>query len=75
MEILIELPEKGIAATYITERDDSISFTARLKFFSGQRPPVFIRFYKTEMGWSSAFEDSEIIEALGRGVDTQLQLF
>ena len=69
MEIQIQLLHKGINATYAIEQSDTITYNALLRDYSGSKPPAFIRFYKTEMGWSSAFEESELISQLGKFVD------
>jgi len=69
MQVQIELPATVQKAVYGIERPDAISFQARLISYEGSMPPSFIRLYKTDMGWSSAFEDKELIAAIGRKID------
>ena len=53
------------SCTYLVQQIDSIAYTARLFQWKGEKPPVYIRFYKTDMGWTSAFEEDELIQGLG----------
>jgi hypothetical protein len=69
MNVKIALFEKGLVATYNVVRVDNITFNARLKAYSGSKPPSYIKFYKTELGWGSAFEDADLIGELGSAVD------
>ena len=69
MEIKIALFHKGIMATYIIDKIDANIFHARLKEFAGDKPPLFIKFIKTELGWKSAFTDAELIRELGSAID------
>ena len=69
MNVKIALFEKGLLATYSVNKIDEITFNARLREFSGiKKPPAFIKFYKTETGWGSAFEDAALIRELGEAV-------
>ena len=72
MEITIALFHKGLYATFQIDKIDPVTFNARLKAYTGDKPPSFIKFYRTELGWRSAFEDVELIRELGMGVDNVL---
>ncbi len=70
MQIKIALFQKGLMATYHIDRVDEITFNARLRAYTGDsKPPDYIKMYKTEAGWRSAFEDAELIRELGAAVD------
>ena len=73
MNVKISVSEKGLLATYSVDKVDETTFNARLKTFSGnKKPPAFIKFYKTESGWSSAFEDAALIGELGAAIESTL---
>jgi len=69
MQVQIELAATAQKAVYGFERPDAISYQARLVSYEGPMPPSFIRLYKTDLGWSSAFEDKELITAIGKKID------
>jgi hypothetical protein len=73
MDVKIALFHKGLMATYKIDQVDTATYNARLKTFSGDAPPPsYIKFYKTEVGWRSAFEDAELIRELGAAVEGNL---
>ena len=73
MNVKIALFQKGLMATYFIDKMDELTFNARLRAYSGDnKPPVYIKFYKTEQGWRSEFEDAELIRELGAAVDETL---
>ena len=74
MNVKIALFHKGLMATYMIDRVDPLTYNARLKDYSGEAPPppTYIKFYKTELGWRSAFEDAELIRELGTAVEEDL---
>lgn len=72
MNVKIAVSEKGLLATYSVDKIDETTFNARLQTFSGKKPPAFIKFYKTESGWTSAFEDAALIGELGAAVESTL---
>ena len=69
MDINVALSDKGLLATYSVEKEDMITYNIRLKDYSGNQPPLYIKLYKTEMGWSSAFEDADLVRELGIAID------
>ena len=72
MEITVALPDKGPMATYLVEQEDNITYNVRLKAFTGHyKPPLYIKLYKTELGWTSAFESAGLIEKLGSAIEQQ----
>ena len=72
MEVKIALFQKGLRATYKIHQIDNTTFNAVLRDFAGDnRPPDYIKFYKSEAGWRSAYEDGELIRELGLAVDNQ----
>lgn len=71
MEIKIALFQQALMATYYVDKEDPSTFNLRLKNFSGVKtPPSYIKIYKTELGWRSAFEDAELIRELGIAIDS-----
>jgi hypothetical protein len=69
MNVKIALFQKGLMATYQIDRIDEITVNAKLRSFSGDsKPPAFIKLYKTDNGWRSAFEDAELIRELGEAI-------
>ena len=69
MEIKVTL-SKGHLATYLVEKEDIITYNIRLKAFSGEnKPPLYMKMYKTELGWTSAFEDAELVKELGSAIE------
>jgi hypothetical protein len=70
MNVKIALFHKGLLATYHIDKVDEITFNAVLRDYSGEpKPPAYIKFYRTALGWRSAFEDAELIRELGAAVD------
>ncbi len=70
MDVKIALFHKGLLATYKVDRVDTVTYNARLRDYSGEAaPPRYIKFYKTELGWRSAFEDAELIRELGAAIE------
>ena len=70
MEVKIALFQKGLRATYRIQQIDSITFNAILRDFTGDsRPPDYIKFYKSESGWRSAYNDWELIRELGSAIE------
>jgi len=73
MDVKIALFQKGLMATYHIDKVDRITYNALLRTYSGETPPPsYIKFYKTEDGWRSAFEDEELIRELGLAVEDNL---
>jgi hypothetical protein len=69
MTVKIALFQKGLMATYHIDRIDDITVNARLRSFSGDsKPPAFIKLFKTDLGWRSAFDDAELIRELGDAI-------
>ena len=64
MEIQIQLPLRGLKATYLITRNNDHTITARLRNYTGKTPPSYIRFYKTADGWASALEDAALVQAI-----------
>lgn len=60
----------GVKATYNVEQVDDTTYTIRLKNYTGDsKPPLFIRLYKTDKGWNSAFSDVDMIKDIGEAID------
>ena len=73
MNVKIAVSKNGLLATYSVDKIDETTFNARLKTFSGsKKPPAFIKFYRTESGWSSAFQDAALIGELGAAVESTM---
>lgn len=72
MDVKIDLFHKGLQATYKIDQVDGLTYNARLRDYSGEKPPAYIKFYKTDLGWHSAFEDNELIRELGLAVEENL---
>ena len=73
MEIKVNDINTGFAATYTVEQEDPITYNIRLRNFDGeQKPPLYIKLYKTELGWRSAFEDADLIRELGLAIDEKI---
>ncbi len=70
MDVKIALFDRGMMATFSVEQIDTTTFTIRLKSFDGGiKPPLYIKLQKTDMGWSSALEDKELVKEIGMAID------
>ena len=72
MDVKIALFHKGLLVTYKIDQVDLITFNARLKDYIGDsKPPEYIKFFKSENGWRSAFDDAELIRELGAAIEVK----
>ena len=75
MDLKITLFDKGNMATYAVEQIDENSFAIRLKSFHGEnKPPLYIKLYKTGSGWESAFHNKSFINDVGLAIDSNTVL-
>jgi hypothetical protein len=70
MDVKIALFERGLMATFSVEQITITNFIIRLKSFDGEiKPPLYIKISRSDLGWTSAFEDNELVREIGMAID------
>jgi hypothetical protein len=70
MDISITFQEKNSFANYSVEQETPITYNLRLISFESEKNlPTYLKIHRSDNGWISAFQDQEMVNALGAAIE------